>query len=105
MNPAVPLPDGRPTVETYLRELAGTVPADSKRTVVIRLARPIRNGGLDLSVATLYRYLAENDTGESARVILDVLGARRAAGRERGLDMPAPTIDDYRNLTAGRGAA
>lgn len=90
-----------PTVETYLRELAGTVPTDSKRTAVFRLARPATVGGLGLSPATLYRIIATNDAGEHARAILDALDAKRAKAGQ------APTsIDDFRNLTTkAKGAA
>lgn len=86
-----------PAVESYLRELAHADPDDSKRTVVMFLARPVAVGGLGLSRATVYRMIQHNDAGEHARAILDALDRKRArAGVE------PTTIEDFRNLTTAR---
>lgn len=81
-------------VEEYLRELADAAPGESNRSAFARIAG---QNGMP-SLATLYRYVDENDAGDAARTILDALDARRiAAGAE------PTTIADFRNLTAGRG--
>ena len=83
-------------VEAYLRELAEAAPDESNRSAFSRIAG---RDGLP-SLATLYRYVDENDAGDAARTILDALDAKRiAAGTE------PTTIADFRNLTAGRGTA
>ncbi len=81
------------TVESYLRELAAAAEGESNRSAFARIAG---QDGLP-SLATLYRYVDENDAGDAARPILDALDRWR--GR---FDLEPTTIDDFRNLTAGR---
>lgn len=82
-------------VETYLRELADAEAGESNRTAFLRIEK---QHGLP-SIATLYRYVSENDCAEHARTVLDALDVKRAANG--GL---RTSIDDFRNLTAGKAA-
>lgn len=88
----------RTTVAAYLRELAGVDESASMSSTINRIAD---RDGLPCR-ATLYRLVNANDCGVFARAVLDALDNRRTLAREHGGTAGPTTIDDYRNLTAGK---
>lgn len=88
----------RPTVETYLRELAELEPTANRRAIALRLAKPKAEGGLGVCYATVYRMINANDAKGHAGAILAALDERRAAKGQ-----PETSKADLRNLTGQEG--